>query len=70
MDEDERQSYRRLYEATVRQIGSTEEFAKLLTTAPDGSVKANMQETTHQHLRLLQDEAEELEQLGWDNGSA
>jgi hypothetical protein len=70
MTEEERQGYRRLYEATVQQIASTEEFAKKLGSAPDGTIKANMQETTHEHLRLLQDEADELEQLGWDSGSA
>jgi hypothetical protein len=70
MTEEERQGYRRLYEATVRQISSTEEFAKQLVSAPDGAIKANMQVTTHEHLRLLQDEADELEQLGWDSGSA
>lgn len=70
MNEDIRQDYRRLYDATARHIQQTEEFAHLLQTGPDAPAKSRILDAVTRHLHELQDDAEELEQLGWDAGSA
>lgn len=70
MIEQDRSEYRRLYEATVHHIQETQEFARQLHTGPDASVKSHLLQAVNEHLHQLEDDAEELEQLGWDMGTA
>lgn len=70
MTEEERLAYRRLYDATIHHIQETEEYARQLHAGPDASIKSHIMEAVSEHLHVLQSDAEELEQLGWDSGSA
>ena len=70
MIEQDRFEYRRLYEATVHHIQETEEFARQLHSGPDALVKSHLLQAVTEHLHQLEEDAEELEQLGWDMGTA
>jgi hypothetical protein len=70
MTEVERVEYRRLYDATIHHIQETEEFARQLHSGPEALVKSHLLNAVNEHLHQLQEDADALEQLGWDSGSA
>ncbi|MBL0372818.1 hypothetical protein JJB09_12340 [Rhizobium sp. KVB221] len=70
MNEEDRQGYRRLYDATAHHIQATEEFARQLHAGPEVAVKSRILNAVNEHLHQLREDADELEQLGWDSGSA
>jgi GTPase involved in cell partitioning and DNA repair len=70
MDDTERLGYRTLFDATMKHIEKTEEFLRVLEAAPRNAIRDRMLETIHRELARLRDEADELEPLGWDSGTA
>jgi hypothetical protein len=70
MNEQDRVEYRRLYEATMHHIQETEEFVRQLHAGPDAGVKSRILNAVSENLHQLQEDADELEQLGWDSGNA